>query len=175
MISRQEEYVFNFLKEVVNSMYEENITSLNFNVYRGYLPNSKVDFATQTKEEQGDDKYFPFFLLRVLDYEHLRSGIDTYNTRCDFELAIGMKIEDPQEYLDVVRVSEFVCEKLMSNSTIKNKFNADQTKPFKMQWFKDQAKPYMYCVCSFTTTGNVAISKINTSGVYGFDEFPVKL
>ena len=86
-----------------------------------------------------------------------------------------MKIEDPQEYLDVVRVSEFVCEKLMSNSTIKNKFNVDQTKPFKMQWFKDQAKPYMYCVCSFTTTGNVAISKINTSDVYGFDEFPVKL
>ena len=34
MISRQEEYVFDFLKEVVNAMYEENVTNVNFNVYR---------------------------------------------------------------------------------------------------------------------------------------------
>ena len=175
MISRQEQYVFDFLEEVVEGIYSDDVSTLDFKVYRGYLPNSKVDFSTQTKNEENDDKYFPFFLLRVLDYEHLRTGIDTYVTRCDFEVAIGMKIEDPQEYLDVVKVSEYLCDKLMSETTIKNKFNVDQTKPFKMQWFKDQAKPYMYCLCSFTTTGNVAESKINIRSNKWFDEFPVEL
>ncbi len=167
MVSKQEIMLHDFFKNLVANEIELN----GFKVFRGYLPNSKIDF---TKGPNPEEEFFPYLILRVLNYEHIRTGIDTYDSNCDFELWVGAKIQEPEEYMELVKKTEKIEEKLLEKTTDNKGFIVDQTKPFKMQWFKDQTMPYMYALISFSTKGNVILSKIKETALKHFDEIPKK-
>lgn len=155
MIKDIEEKIYQFLIEILK---EKKVQ-----VFRGMLP--EKNHEDREKGKQSED-YFPFVLLRVTHFEQTRAGFDAYDTHIDFEFWIGTKEEKEENYINNLELGDFLREKMLEQSTRDNGFALDQAKGFQVDFYSDQAEPYFYSKCQFTTfgipaTSIVAQNKIN--------------
>ena len=140
MIQDTESQLFDFLVEIMREK--------NFNVYRGFLPKNRTEdrarYNTKTNE------YFPFIMLRVLNFSQVREGFHNYDCFAEFEIWIGTKEEEKEDYINNLAIGDYIRQQLMEESMRNGSFAIDQTKKFNVEFYSDQVEPYYYSRVSFT-------------------------
>ena len=94
MIQHTEKHLYDFLKKI---MEEENMKNKGFKVYRGFLPSN--DFEDRENGKKTND-YFPFVILRAVEFFQERENFNDYNSFADFEIWIGTKEEKEKDYIN---------------------------------------------------------------------------
>ena len=64
MIQHTEQHIYDFLEKIMKEK--------NFNVYRGFLPSNNFEDRENGKKT---NDYFPFVILRVIEFSQERQGI----------------------------------------------------------------------------------------------------
>ena len=139
MIQHTEQQLYDFLKVIM----EEK----NFNVYRGFLPENKFEDRENGKKT---NEYFPFILLRALEFGQTREGFHNYDCFADFEIWIGTREEKEEDYLKNLATGDYIRQKLLEESTRNGSFAIDQQKEFKVAFYSDRSEPYYDSRISFT-------------------------
>lgn len=139
MIQHTEQQLYDFLKVIMQEK--------NFNVYRGFLPENKFEDRENGKKTNG---YFPFILLRALEFGQTREGFHNYDCFADFEIWIGTREEKEEDYLKNLATGDFIRQKLLEESTRNGSFAINQQKEFKVAFYSDRSEPYYYSRISFT-------------------------
>ena len=105
-----EKKIYEFLKKIM----EEK----GFNVYRGFL--SSNSFEDRENGKKTND-YFPFVILRALEFRQDRAGVGYYNAFSDFEIWVGTKEEKEEDYLKNLEMARYIAGKLLEETTrVKN-------------------------------------------------------
>ena len=138
MIQHTEKQVYDFLKKIMEDK--------NFNVYRGFLPAN--NFEDRENGRKTND-YFPFVILRTLDFSQERTGFQAYGAVANFEIWIGTKEEKEEDYLKNLAVGDYIREKLLEAPTIDGGFALVQDKEYKVTFHSDVSEPYFYSRIEF--------------------------
>ena len=150
MIQHTEKHLYNFLTKIMEDK--------GFNVYRGFLPQNNFEDRENGKKT---NEYFPFVILRVLEFSQEREGINSYNAFADFEIWIGTKEDKEEDYLNNLAVGDYIREKLLEESTVNGSFAVDQSEEYKVTFYSDASDPYFYSRIEFTVYAEPITSKIN--------------
>lgn len=149
MIVKVENLVYDFLVE--------KLKDKNIKVYHGLLPKIKHEDKEEGKSEKD---LFPFAILRVTKFEQTRKGIDNYDVPIDFEIWLGSKMDDDNDYLANLSIGDYLKKEFLNESTVDGKFAVDQSFPFSIEYFSAEAEPYFYSVCRFRVFGIAEESEI---------------
>ena len=166
MITRTEEYLYKFLESKCkdysdySSLIDENGIRIkqNVTVYRGYPEPEMLDFEDKTKKSK-----FPYIALRAIGYRVKQTGIDVYESKCDFEIwtaTRGMKETADREYLNNLKLCEFIQKSLLEEPTIDLEYSIDTNSEFAVEFFKDQTKPFYVSCITFTCNGGIVENKV---------------
>ena len=150
MIQHTEKHLYDFLKKIMKDK--------GFNVYRGFLPQNNFEDRENGKKT---NEYFPFVILRVLEFSQEREGINSYNAFADFEIWIGTKEDKEEDYLNNLAIGDYIREKLLEESTVNGSFAVDQSEEYKVTFYSDASDPYFYSRIEFTVYAEPITSKIN--------------
>ena len=150
MIQHTEKHLYDFLKKIMENK--------GFNVYRGFLPQNNFEDRENGKKT---NEYFPFVILRVLEFSQEREGINSYNAFADFEIWIGTKEDKEEDYLNNLAVGDYIREKLLEESTVNGSFAVVQSEEYKVTFYSDASDPYFYSRIEFTVYAEPITSKIN--------------
>lgn len=150
MIQHTEKHLYNFLTKIMEDK--------GFNVYRGFLPQNNFEDRENGKKT---NEYFPFVILRVLEFSQEREGINSYNAFADFEIWIGTKEDKEEDYLNNLAVGDYIREKLLEESTVNGSFAVDQSEEYKVTFYSDASDPYFYSRIEFKVYAEPITSKIN--------------
>ena len=150
MIQHTEKHLYDFLKKIMEDK--------GFNVYRGFLPQNNFEDRENGKKT---NEYFPFVILRVLEFSQEREGINSYNAFADFEIWIGIKEDKEEDYLNNLAIGDYIREKLLEESTVNGSFAVDQSEEYKVTFYSDASDPYFYSRIEFTVYAEPITSKIN--------------
>ena len=150
MIQHTEKHLYDFLKKIMENK--------GFNVYRGFLPQNNFEDRENGKKT---NEYFPFVILRVLEFSQEREGINSYNAFANFEIWIGTKEDKEEDYLNNLAIGDYIREKLLEESTINGSFAVVQSEEYKVTFYSDASDPYLYSRIEFTVYAEPITSKIN--------------
>nr|DAM38067.1 MAG TPA: tail completion protein [Caudoviricetes sp.] len=150
MIQHTEKHLYDFLKKIMENK--------GFNVYRGFLPQNNFEDRENGKKT---NEYFPFVILRVLEFLQEREGINSYNAFANFEIWIGTKEDKEEDYLNNLAIGDYIREKLLEESTVNGSFAVDQSEEYKVTFYSDASDPYFYSRIEFTVYAEPITSKIN--------------
>jgi len=150
MIQHTEKHLYDFLKKIMENK--------GFNVYRGFLPQNNFEDRENGKKT---NEYFPFVILRVLEFSQEREGINSYNAFADFEIWIGTKEDKEEDYLNNLAIGDYIREKLLEESTVNGSFAVVQSEEYKVTFYSDASDPYFYSRIEFTVYAEPITSKIN--------------
>jgi hypothetical protein len=150
MIQHTEKHLYDFLKKIMENK--------GFNVYRGFLPQNNFEDRENGKKT---NEYFPFVILRVLEFSQEREGINSYNAFANFEIWIGTKEDKEEDYLNNLAIGDYIREKLLEESTINGNFAVVQSEEYKVTFYSDASDPYFYSRIEFTVYAEPITSKIN--------------
>lgn len=154
MIQHTEKHLYDFLKTI---MEEENMENKGFKVYRGFLPSNNFEDRENGKKT---NDYFPFIILRTVEFSQERENFNDYNSFADFEIWIGTKEEKEEDYINNLAVGDYIREKILEESTKNGSFAVDQTKEFKVTFHSDASEPYFYSRITFSVYAEPITSKI---------------
>ncbi len=166
MITRTEEFIYEFLKEKCkdyfdySSLEDENGKKIMqaVSVHRGYLK-PQVYEAENTEEKS----CFPYIAFRGTGYRVHQTGIDAYESKCDFEIwtaTVGSDSRTDEDYTRNFKLTEYIQKCLMEEPTINLEFSIDTGSDFAVEFFKDQTRPFYISCISFTASGDVVKNKI---------------
>ena len=155
MIQHTEKHLYDFLKTI---MEEKTMKERGFKVYRGFLPSNKFEDRENGKKT---NDYFPFVILRAVEFSQERENFNDYNSFADFEIWIGIKEEKEEDYVNNLVVGDYIREKILEESTKDGSFAIDQTKEFKVTFHSDTSEPYFYSRIEFTVYAEPITSKID--------------
>ena len=149
-----EKKIYEFLKKIMKEK--------GFNVYRGFLPSNSFEDRENGKKT---NDYFPFVILRALEFRQDRAGVDYYNAFSDFEIWVGTKEDKEEDYLKNLEIARYIAGKLLEETTrVKNnignaEFVLEQNKEIKVAFYSDQANPYFYSRLKFTAYAEPIVSE----------------
>ena len=98
--------------------------------------------------------YFPFVILRALEFRQDRAGVDYYNAFSDFEIWVGTKEDKEEDYLKNLEIARYIAGKLLEETT-----KVKQNKEIKVTFHSDQANPYFYSRLKFTAYAEPIVSE----------------
>ncbi|MBP6280987.1 MAG: hypothetical protein KA384_02930 [Leptotrichiaceae bacterium] len=139
MIQHTEQHIYDFLEKIMKEK--------NFNVYRGFLPSNNFEDRENGKKT---NDYFPFVILRVIEFSQERQGIHSYDCVADFEIWIGTKGEKEEDYLKNLVIGDYIRQKLLESPTINGGFSVVQNQKFNVTFHSDASDPYFYSKINFS-------------------------
>ncbi len=166
MITKTEESLFRFFKEKCkeyfdySSLKDENgvLKKQAVTVFRGYPEREMLDWENREAASK-----FPYIAIRATGYRTKQTGIDVYENKCDFEIWTATRGEDDtseKEYLNNLKLCEFVQKCLLEEPTIHLEYSVDTESDFAVDFFKDQTRPYYMSCITFTCEGGIVENRI---------------
>ena len=143
MIQHTEKHLYDFLKTI---MEEENMKNKGFKVYRGFLPSNNFEDRENGKKT---NDYFPFIILRAVEFSQERAGIQSYDATANFEIWIGTKEKKEEDYLNNLSVGDYIRQKLLEAPTIDGGFAVVQDREYKVTFYSDGSDPFFYSKIEF--------------------------
>lgn len=171
MITRTEEKLFNFFKEKCkeysdySSLRDEegNYIKQAVTVFRGYPEPKMLDWENREAKSK-----FPYIAVRAIGYKTRQTGIEVYDSKCDFEIWTATRGSDPKsdrEYINNLKLCEFVQKCLMEEPTISLEYSVETDSDFSVEFFKDQTRPFYISCITFTCAGGIVENKIIENNV----------
>ncbi|QXW65656.1 hypothetical protein KX935_07840 [Streptobacillus moniliformis] len=154
MIVNTERHLYDFLKRILTKeklkSFCDGIIDYDINIYRGFLPTN--DFADRENGNKTNN-YFPFVLLRIVNFSQETIGINSYEAPVDIEIWIGTKEEKEEDYIKNLALGDYIRQQLLSEVHKKGAFAVDVTKNFSVNFFSDKQEPFFYSKIDFVVYG----------------------